>query len=111
MSKKETTLFEAVELLDVIIDGIIASANSTSSEGPTRLLLVRLQRVRCILGGELDRPQKKRNWTLVAILLKEVVRVIGDLVISNIRWILSPPGRGYRGMDFGTRVRSEVLPA
>lgn len=96
MGHRKATLIEAVALLDEAIDSI-ASENSDSSVGSTKGLLVRLRRVRGILGGELDRPRTP-NWSLVEILLREAVRVLADLVISNYRWILRPLIRGHRGI-------------
>lgn len=106
MRNRKTTLFEAVERLDEIID--IVSMVPTGC-GSTRLVLVRLKRLRRILKGEVMQPQP--SWTLVAILVREAARLLGDLLISIIRWIFRPLALGHRGTGVGTRVRAEVFPA
>jgi hypothetical protein len=109
VGQRKAPLIEAVTLLDEII-GSITSANSESSRGSTKGLLIRLRRLRRILVDELDRP-RERDWSLVGILLREAVRVIVDLVISNYRCILHPLICGFRGLDRGTRVCAEILSA
>ena len=94
MGNRKTTLFEAVERLDEIID--IVSTNPTG-RGSTRLVLVRLLRLRRILEGEVKQPQP--SWTLVAILVREAARLLGDLLISTIRWIFRPLVCGHRGIE------------
>jgi len=105
VGNRKATLFEAVERLDEIID--IVSTNSAGC-GSTRLVLVRLLRLRRILEGEVKQPQP--SWTLVAILVREAARLLGDL-ISTIRWLLHPLVGGDRGIGVGTRVRSEIFSA
>jgi hypothetical protein len=93
VGNRKATLFEAVKRLDEIID--IVSTNSAGC-GSTRLVLVRLLRLRRILEGEVKRPQP--SWTLVAILVREAARILGDLLISTIRWLLRPLVWGNRGI-------------
>ena len=88
MTENKHCLFEAVELLDEIIDGITVAKISPGSEGSTRLLLIRLQRLRDRL-GELDQHHDP-GWGLVAVgaLLREAARWVAEM-INNIQYLIA----------------------
>ena len=88
MVEDKDHLFEAVRLLDEIIDGLTVAQVSASSEGSTRLLLIRLQRLRDLL-GELDQHHDP-GWGLVAVgaLLREATRWVAEM-INNIQYLIA----------------------
>ena len=62
MARNKVALFEAVQLLDEIIDQVTVSVSPKGGEGSTRLLLIRLQRVKDILGGALENRSQAGLW-------------------------------------------------
>jgi hypothetical protein len=108
MVENKYYLFEAGKLLDEIIDGVTVANVSPGSEGSTRLLLIRLQRLRDLL-GELDQYHDP-GWGSVAlgVLLREAVRWVAEM-INNIQYILGSFRNEHEGLDRATWIRAKVL--
>lgn len=110
VENRQHGLFEAVKLLEEIIDGLTVMEVSPGSEGSARLLLIRLQRLKDLLGkfDQHDDP----GWSLVAlgVLLREAARWMVEM-INNKPYIIRPYLSGHEGWNRATWVRAEVLQA
>jgi hypothetical protein len=108
MVENKDPLFEAVRLLDEIIDGLIVAGVSPSSEGSTRLLLIRLQKIRDLL-GEFDQHEDP-GWDLLTlgILLREAARWLVE-TINNIQYQIRSFQNEHVGLDGAVRLCTEIL--
>jgi hypothetical protein len=88
-------LLQAVRLLDDIM-AREKGKGSDGSQGSSRVLLIRLTRVRELLVTELERPEP--NWSEVVVpLLREVVQWLGEFVIDNLQYLFRPRQMGHAG--------------
>jgi hypothetical protein len=108
MVESKDRLFEAVKLLDEIIDGLTVAEVSPGSEGSTRLLLIRLQRIKNLL-GEFDQHEDP-GWDLLmlGVLLREAARWLVEM-INNIQYLRRSFRNEHAGLDRATGIRSEIL--
>lgn len=102
--KNKTTLFEAEKLLDEIIDALVVAHVSPRSQGSSRLLLVRLQRLRDLL-GELDHYDPGWTHVVAGVVLREAVGWVAEM-INNIHCLFSSHRCEYGSLDRATWIRA-----
>lgn len=104
MATNKQRLLKAVRLLDEIMERLNSSMISRSGQGSSRVLLVRLKRVRKLLHAELEQPEP--SWGgVVGPLFREAIKWLGELVINNLQYLFRPRLRvcWLRLWDSGSR--------
>lgn len=83
-------LLKAVELLGEAVEKASRLKVSKSSRSSARALLVKVRKARDLVITELARPEP-RVGRLAALLVK-AAKWLGELLINNIQYLLSPEG-------------------
>jgi hypothetical protein len=107
---KDRKLSEAEQLLDEIISGVIVANVAPGGEGSARLLLIRLQRLKDLLGDLDQHDDPGWRFLAVGVLLREAARWVAE-AIDNIQYKLSPHHWRVWNLERASWIRAEVLPA